>query len=1084
DEVLRLSRSAAAFAKESHNDLMFDAVRLEQQFVMCLKGLTRNTASFDGDAFDETEVLAAATAGHFGSLIAVIHITKQIVCFTYGRHDDALGRATLAAPFLASVMAMPIEATHYFYLALTLAALHGEAPPAQKKDYEQRLSKTLQRLAVWAEHCPENYRNRYALVAAEIARIEGRDAEAMRLYEEAIRSAHDQGFVHNEALAFELASAFYRARGFERFAESYLREARSCYARWGADGKVAQLDGGKVRVLDAATVSPSQTFAARTEQLDLISIVEALQTISGAIVLDDLVRTLLKIVLEQGGAQRATLLLIDERARLSVEAEAAATDAGVVISRQSRMPSSATLPQSIIDYVWKTRERVLLDDASGRSRFSGDDYVMRTKARSVLCLPIVRQGKAVGLLCLENQLLTAAFTPERLSVLELLASQAAISLENARLYAELERENADRRSAEHAMQKSKGVLEAIAENAPVVVFVKDLDGKYLLTNRQYERLFHVAAGTMHGRTDFDLFPRESAELYQLTDREALACRQPVISEDVVPQDDGLHTYIVTKFPLRDATGVAYAVGGIATDITDRMRATEALRLSEERFRLLVDGMKDCAIFMLDREGRVASWNAGAQRLFGYAAADILGQSGALFHTPEDAARGAPERALALAESEGSSEHDGWRMHKDGSRFFAGVVITALRDERGELRSYSALVRDLTQRLRLEEQVRQAQKMEAIGRLAGGVAHDFNNLLAAIYGFVYHGLKGLEPGSPVRADLEEIQEAARRAGELTTQLLAFARKQRVEPRVFDLNELVLSMDRLLRRVLGDDVELVTRASSDLGSVEADPGQIEQVILNLAVNARDAMPNGGALTIETGTVHIGEDYAASQTGITPGPFAMLALSDTGTGMTREVLDHVFEPFFTTKAAGEGTGLGLATSYGIVKQAGGYIWVYSEPGRGTTFKIYLPRSSKEATSRTQGMVASPSAKGETILLVEDHAMLRGISTRGLEALGYVVIAAQSGEEAIGLAAAHRGTIDLLLTDVVMPKMSGHEVAERLTTLRPGLRVLYVSGYTESTMLRSGEPWPPAQFLAKPFTPDQLARKVRGVLDAPVSA
>lgn len=629
------------------------------------------------------------------------------------------------------------------------------------------------------------------------------------------------------------------------------------------------------------------------------------------------------------------------------------------------------------------------------------------------------------------------------------------------------------------MRESEGVLQAIADNAPVIVFVKDLEGRYLLVNRRYEHVFHVPRSALRGKTDFDAFSVEEATRYQLTDRRALEANEPVAFEDHVTEHDGEHTYIVTKFPLRRADGTAYAIGGIATDITERIRATEALRQSEERFRLLVDGVKDCAIFMVDPNGGVASWNAGAQRLFGYGVEEILGKTGASLYTEEDRARYGPQRALDRAEAEGSAEYGGWCLRKDGSRFFADVVLTAMRGERGELRSYSALVRDLTQRLKLEEQVREAQKMEAIGRLAGGVAHDFNNLLGAIYGFVYHGLKRLEPESPVRADLEEIQDAARRAGELTTQLLAFARKQRIEPRVFDLNELVLSMDRLLRRVLGEDVELVTHASPDLGCVEADPGQIEQVILNLAVNARDAMPRGGALTIETSSVELGEDYAASHTGVTPGHFAMLALTDTGTGMAPDVLEHIFEPFFTTKRAGEGTGLGLATSYGIIKQAGGHIWVYSEPGRGTTFKIYLPRSSKDGASALLAPVSSPPSKGETLLLVEDHPLLRRVTVRGLTALGYVVIAAENGEEALRLAAAHGGTIDLLVTDEVMPKMGGHELAQRLTAQRPGLRVLYVSGYTEDSIVRNGEPRYGRLFLPKPFTPDELARRVREVLD-----
>jgi signal transduction histidine kinase/ActR/RegA family two-component response regulator len=389
-----------------------------------------------------------------------------------------------------------------------------------------------------------------------------------------------------------------------------------------------------------------------------------------------------------------------------------------------------------------------------------------------------------------------------------------------------------------------------------------------------------------------------------------------------------------------------------------------------------------------------------------------------------------------------------------------------------------IVRNVTERLVLETQVRESRKMEAIGRLAGGVAHDFNNLLAVIYGFVAHGRKNLDPASPIRSDLDQIQQAAGRAGELTKQLLTFARRQRVEPRVFDLDQLLLGFDKLLRRVLGDDIECVTCRASAEAWVEADPGQIEQVILNLAVNARDAMPGGGILTVEISNAELDAAYCARHLEVRPGPYVLLTLSDTGAGMTPEVREHMFEPFFTTKEVGRGTGLGLATSYGIVKQAGGHIAVRSEWGKGTTFEIYLPRSSKRGASPQPATIAELPSRGETILLVEDHPTLRSISVQGLEERGYRVVSAASGEEAIKLADSLRGQVDLLLTDVVMPKMSGLQLAEKLASTCPRLKVLYVSGYTENPALLNDAPSLGVHFLAKPFTPDDLARKIREVL------
>jgi PAS domain S-box-containing protein len=840
----------------------------------------------------------------------------------------------------------------------------------------------------------------------------------------------------------------------------------------------------KCTVYSRKIMSTKSVHLAMGEQLDLLSIVRALQTISGSIVLDDLSSALLKIVLEHGSAQRAALLLAGSGPKLSLQAEAEATAEGVEVRRVEGGSWVGRLPYSIVYHVLGTRARVLLDDAAGEGRFAGDEYVRRAAPRSVLCLPIVRQAEVVGLLYLENNLRTGAFTPDRLSVLELVASQAAISLENARLYADLERENLERRAAERAVSESKGILQSIADNAPVVVFVKDLEGRYLLSNRQHRRVSPGHRGAVLGKTDLELFPKEMAERFRLSDREALEASEPVICQELGKQDDGLHTYISTKFPLRDEAGVPYAVGCVATDITETIRASEALRQSEERFRLLVDGLNDCALFMADAQGRVATWNAGTQRLFGHSEAEIVGQPAAGFFAAGDVSRGELARAFRKASDLGSFELDGWRVRQDGSRFFANVAITTLRDERGELRGYSVLVRDLSQRVKLEEQVRQAQKMEAVGRLAGGVAHDFNNLLAVIYAVVAHGLRSLDAASPVRGNFEQIQEAAGRAGELTKQLLAFARKQRVKPRVFDLNELALSTDKLVRRVLGDHIELVTLPSPDLGSVIADPGQIEQVILNLVVNARDAMPQGGTLTLETSNVELTEVDALSHPGVIPGPFAMLALSDTGTGIPDDVLEHIFEPFFTTKEPGVGTGLGLATSYGIINQAGGHLWVESEQGRGTTFKVFLPRAATEGASLQPATVVVRPSRGETILLVEDHAMLRSLTTQLLVSLGYKVLAAGSGDEALRLAVAHQERIDLLLTDVMMPNMGGHELAGRMVAAHPGLRVLFVSGYSESDAGRQGASDQLRSFLAKPFTLDDLAIRLRELLDGPGSS
>jgi two-component system, cell cycle sensor histidine kinase and response regulator CckA len=399
-----------------------------------------------------------------------------------------------------------------------------------------------------------------------------------------------------------------------------------------------------------------------------------------------------------------------------------------------------------------------------------------------------------------------------------------------------------------------------------------------------------------------------------------------------------------------------------------------------------------------------------------------------------------------------------------------------------------VVRDITERKRsgeerqkLEAQLQLAQKMEAVGRLAGGVAHDFNNLLSVILSYAGFATEALREGDPLRDDIEEIRRAGARAADLTRQLLAFSRRQVLEPKVLEPCRVVADMEKMLRRLIGEDVRLELVLPPESGLVKADPGQLEQVIMNLVVNARDAMPDGGTITIEVAQVELDEEYAARHIAVTPGSYMLLSISDTGCGMDETTRQRLFEPFFTTKEKGKGTGLGLSTVYGIVKQSGGNIWAYSEPGQGTVFKVYLPRvkedSSAAVTRRTQ---ECPAIGTETIVVVEDDDAVRNLTVRILRAAGFKVLTAANGGEALRACEQHPGEIHLLLTDVVMPQMSGRQLAERLVKVRPGLRVLYMSGYTDDAIVHHGVLEPGTKFVSKPFTSAELTRKVREALAA----
>jgi len=551
-----------------------------------------------------------------------------------------------------------------------------------------------------------------------------------------------------------------------------------------------------------------------------------------------------------------------------------------------------------------------------------------------------------------------------------------------------------------------------------------------------------------------------------------------IDHRIVHSDGSIHFLHGRGGVVRDATGRPVGMTGTVLDITARKQAEEALRQANDRLETLI-ASAPLAIYSTDAAGAVQTWNPAAARLFGWTASEVVGRP--LPTVPEE--NGAQCTGLRRRVMGGESLNgvEVVRRKKDGTPVTASLSAAPLRDAEGRVTGILTLIQDVTDVKRLEQQFFQAQKMEAVGRLAGGVAHDFNNLLTAILGSTDLLLESLPADHPGREEAVETRKAALRAADLTRQLLAFSRQQVLAPRVLDLNEVVANMDRMLQRLIGEDVELRTVLARDLGAVRADPGQLEQVIVNLAVNARDAMPHGGSLTIETANVALAEAYMAAHSVVEPGSYVLLAVSDTGSGMDAAVQARVFEPFFTTKPKGQGTGLGLATVYGIVKQSGGYIWLYSELGRGTTFKVYLPRIDAPVESTRPAPVIPASLRGsEAILLVEDQEEVRKLVRRMLEGRGYRVLVAASGHEALRLAEQQAGAIHLLVTDVVMPGMSGREVALLLAPTHPTMKVLYLSGYTDESVVRHGILEPGVAFLQKPFTAETLARKVREVLDS----
>ncbi|HEY3846734.1 MAG TPA: PAS domain S-box protein, partial [Acetobacteraceae bacterium] len=523
-------------------------------------------------------------------------------------------------------------------------------------------------------------------------------------------------------------------------------------------------------------------------------------------------------------------------------------------------------------------------------------------------------------------------------------------------------------------------------------------------------------------------------------------------------------------------------------VNERARQLEAsfgqLRESERSFRLLVESVTDYAIYMLDPTGHVVKWNPGAERLKGYTETEIIGRHLSCFYTEEDRRNGVPAQVIANAALTGKYEGEGWRVRKDGSRFWANLTMHAIRDPLGRLLGFAKVTRDMTEKRAAEERLRLAQKMEAIGQLTGGVAHDFNNLLTVIGGNLETLQRRLaaRDDAPLQRLANSAALAASRAAVLTHQWLAFSRRQPLEPKSVSPNSLITGMSDMLRRSLPESIAIETVIAGGVWPIFVDANQLENSLLNLAVNARDAMPDGGKLTVEAANVYLDDAYAADAE-VAPGQYVGIFVSDTGVGMPEDVVSKAFDPFFTTKGVGEGTGLGLSQVYGFVKQSGGHVRIYSEIGAGTTIKIYLPRlrSPDGAAEEQASAPAVPRGNGETVLVIEDQPDVRLYSVEMLRELGYCVLDAPDGPSGLRMIDAHRD-IALLFTDVGLPGgMNGRQLADEALRRRPALKVLFTSGYARNAIVHHGRLDPGVQLLTKPFTFSGLAIKVRGVLDEP---
>ena len=857
-------------------------------------------------------------------------------------------------------------------------------------------------------------------------------------------------------------------------------------------------EGRRARLVLANDVTAR--FRAELVQNAVYRIAEATQTAAG---LPDLLRAIHGIVGTLMPAKSFYIALYDKATDLITFP--------YFVDEVDALPPAPRHPgRGITEYVLRTGRPLLAKPESKLGMdYGGSVEAIGAPSVDWLGVPLIQGERAVGVLAVQSYTAGVRYEDRDKEILQFVSIQVATAIERKRSEEALaERTRVAELAAEIGAALTRGTTLAEILQGCCEALVRNLDAAFAriwtLNEPQQVLELQASAGLYthldgpHSRVPVGQFKIGLIASERLPHVTNTVIGDPRVGDQEWARREGMVAFAGYPLLLQDrvvgvvamfarhpftpfvSEALATAADSIAVAI-ERKHAEEALRESELRARTLFETV-NLIVVGLDASGTIEYVNPFFLELTSFTPDELIGASWFDRCLPKSQQAAVHDAFLQLLERNAHTHFQNAIITKDGAERMVAWSNTVIRDASGKATATLSIGEDVTDRTALEVQLRQAQKMEAVGRLAGGIAHDFNNLLTAIFG--YSDLLGeeLPPESPAREDLKEIRTAATRAAALTRQLLAFSRQQVLQPVVLNMNDVVQNLENMLQRVLGEDVELETHRAPDLGNVKADPGQLEQVILNLAVNARDAMPTGGKLTIETSNVSLSGDYAAAHRPVAPGEYIMLAVSDSGVGMDETVKTRLFEPFFTTKGVGAGTGLGLATVYGIVKQSGGYIWVYSEPGHGATFKVYFPRVEAPVDEVKQAPLPAVNLGGtETILLAEDEELLRPLARELLVRLGYRVIEATNAAEALDLARAHPAEIHLLVSDVVMPGQSGLQLARQLATERPQMKVLYMSGYTDEAIVRHGLLDPGTNFLQKPFTPTVLARKVREVLDAP---
>lgn len=1080
DEVAQVIDSGLSFVRRARFRDVEDELLAQQRFVASLRGQTDASGGFDGDGFSEASMEASLTPTRMPTMAFWYWVLKAQARFHAGDFEAARDALAQADPLLWS--AVHVQVLNHELFSGLVAAQFGDLA---------RLRKARERFALWSQVNAASFDDKRMLLDAELARLEGRVPAAAEGYERAADAARAAGAAPYEALAALQGARLLKQRGWTTAAQGLLLRAHGAYLRWGAVGIARDIEPALPR---REAPSRAASPVPELDRLSLGTVMRLAQALASEIELERLVDTLMQLALEHAGAGRGLLLRAGE-VGLSVEAEATWSGNRADVDITPAGTSRRDLPWTLVQNVARTRRSVLIDDATAWHAFSNDPDIQTRRPRSVLCLPLLRQTRLVGVLYLENSLTPHVFTGERSGLLELLASQAAIALENAHLYEALLRENSDRRHAEEearrinqALLESEGRFRMMAETSPDVIWITDLaPERVLYASPSFERIW--------GRSVADLYADPRVWTAHIHPEDVHRIEEtfgrwiggdppgPWECEFRVLRPDGEVRWIHDRgTAMLDADGRPYRLSGIATDVTARRQAELALRVSEERFSLAVAGSRD-GVWDLDFDSQQMFMSERAQQIFGLEIGESLRSreawKSAIAMPPEDLAQ--QEAALDAYLSGQAPAFDGeWRVSlPDGSLRWVRVRGVCVRHPDGRPHRLAGSVSDIDDQKRAQTMLQQSQRLEAVGTLASGVAHDFNNILGAILGFGEMCLQHTRRGSRLRRDLECIVTAGERGRALVQRILAFSRSGSGERSPVHLEGVVREVLQLLAPTLPAGVRLETRLDTGLAAVLGDPTQMHQVVLNLVSNALHAMPDGGTLGVSLRAATLAAPRHLTTGRIDAGEYLVLDVEDDGTGIAPDIRERIFDPFVTTRKAGAGAGLGLSLVHGIVTEAGGAVDVCSEVGAGSRFEVYLPRVGWAAEAAQRAEAMAPRGRHQQVLVVDDEPLLVRLVTETLSELGYMAVGFTNPLEAAAAFQAHPERFDALVTDQRMPDLSGTELIVRARVLRPALPALLLSGFLDNEAgaqaRRLG-----AHVLGKPVLRQELAATLARALAA----